>query len=90
MINSDLATEIALNDTSQHYLDWKIVNVAVLRCELVNNFWCVDVRRVYSHGDCVIFPCEISLDGSTNGYSFDFVDLPPEFQHLEPVEELEE
>lgn len=87
MINAEQAIEIALYDTSAHNADWKVIDVSVLSCSLVKDYWLVDVRRVYSHGDCVIFPCEISLDGSTNSYSFDFVDLPPQFQHLEPVEE---
>lgn len=83
MIDSKCAIEIALNDTSNDLADWKVIDVAVLRCEKVSDHWEVDVRRVYSHGDCVIFPCEISLDGNSNGYSLDFVDLPPQFQDLE-------
>lgn len=56
MINSKNATAIALNDTSSHFVDWKLVEVTVLRCELVGERWEVDVRRVYLHGDLRHFP----------------------------------
>lgn len=81
------ALKIALNDASSHFVDWQLVDVTVLRSELIGEHCSVDVRHVYEHGDCVIFPCEISLDGSTNSYSLDFVDLPPQFQYLEKEEE---
>lgn len=87
MINSKNATAIALNDTSSHFLDWKLVDVTVLQCFFVGEHWEVDVRHIYEHGDCIIFPCEISSDGTTNSYSLDFVDLPLQFQYLEKQEE---
>lgn len=85
-ITATQAIEIALNDCASHFTGWKLVDVQILRCERVADHWEIDVQHVYSHGDCVIFPCELSLDGSTNSYSFDFVDLPPGFTHLEPIE----
>lgn len=87
MIDSKCALTIALNDASSHFVNWQLVDVSVLRSELVGEHWEVDVRHVYAHGDCVIFPCEISLDGNTNSYSLDFVDLPLQFQYLEKQEE---
>lgn len=87
MIDSKNATAIALNDTSSHFVDWKLVDVTVLQCEFVADHCFVNVRHIYEHGDCIIFPCEISSDGTTNSYSLDFVDLPLQFQYLEPEEE---
>lgn len=85
-IDLNQAAAIALKNCASHFVNWKLIDVAILRCEFVNGHWEVDVRHIYLHGDCIIFPCEISFDGSTISYSQDFVDLPPEFKHLEPVE----
>lgn len=87
MIDSSQAITIALNDASSHFVDWKLVDVTVLQCEFVADHWEVNVRHIYEHGDCIIFPCEISLDGCSNSYSLDFVDLPLQFQYLEKQEE---